>query len=147
MADVFKVADYIIGNCPVDNLKLQKMLYYSQGVHMVLNDGKELFPDEIEAWDYGPVINRVYQKYKNNGMSPLQIKTNDTSECCLETKEIASIDMVIEYYGSMSGASLVARTHNEEPWKNNYVPNYYHKIIPKKDIYDYFREALTFDEN
>ena len=35
------------------NLKLQKLLYYAQGLHLVLHDAP-LFGERIEAWQHGP---------------------------------------------------------------------------------------------
>ena len=39
---------------PVTNLRLQKLLYYSQAWSLVIR-GSELFSDDIEAWCWGPV--------------------------------------------------------------------------------------------
>jgi len=41
-------------------LALQKILYYIQGIYMVLF-GKELFSEECEAWIHGPVFKDVYE--------------------------------------------------------------------------------------
>ena len=47
----------------ITNLKLQKVLYFVQAYYLAkLN--RPLFPDNIEAWEYGPVIPSVYRKYK-----------------------------------------------------------------------------------
>ena len=67
MATALEVADYIIKKIPVDNLTLQKLLYYSQATHLVKYDKKPLFHDDIEAWDIGPVVPSVYNKYKHHG--------------------------------------------------------------------------------
>ncbi|NJL77114.1 MAG: DUF4065 domain-containing protein [Saprospiraceae bacterium] len=45
------------------NLKLQKLLYYVQGVHLAAFDSS-LFEEEIVAWNYGPVVESVYQDFK-----------------------------------------------------------------------------------
>ncbi len=39
----------------VTPLKLQKLLYYCQGYALALT-GKPLFPEPVEAWRYGPVV-------------------------------------------------------------------------------------------
>lgn len=36
-------------------IKLQKLLYFAQGVHMVWNDGAKLFNEKIYHEKYGPV--------------------------------------------------------------------------------------------
>lgn len=111
IAKVFEVANYIIDTIPVDNLKLQKLLYYSQAVHMVLNDGERLFNDNIEAWQYGPVVVCVYRKYKRCGFDTIKQPKQPAIKSRLISNEIQSIDMVLQYYGGMSGVELIAKTH------------------------------------
>ena len=76
-ANVFDVANYFIGLSlknkldtdgtveGITNLKLQKILYFAQCAYLALYD-KPLFEDEVLAWEYGPVISSVYNKYKVN---------------------------------------------------------------------------------
>lgn len=40
------------------NMKLQKMLYYQQGLHLAYF-GTPLFDEDLEAWMYGPVVPSV----------------------------------------------------------------------------------------
>lgn len=56
---------------PLSNMKLQKLLYYEQGYHLAYFDAP-LFPDNFEAWLYGPVVPRVYDMFKSygNGLIP-----------------------------------------------------------------------------
>jgi uncharacterized phage-associated protein len=51
-------------------MKLQKLLYYAQGFAMVIL-GKPLFDEDFEAWDYGPVLRAVYDKFKGYGSGAL----------------------------------------------------------------------------
>lgn len=44
------------------NMKLQKLLYYAQSLHLAVY-GEPLFADEIQAWRYGPVCPPAYQLY------------------------------------------------------------------------------------
>ena len=58
----------------LSNMKLQKLLYYAQGLHLALGFGP-LFDDEIQAWTYGPVVADVYHEYKeygSGGISPTE---------------------------------------------------------------------------
>lgn len=57
---------------PISNLQLQKMLFFAQTKYMVSHQGKKLFSDDIYAWQYGPVIPRVYSAYSRNGGSPIE---------------------------------------------------------------------------
>lgn len=145
MCSALDVAKYITGAISVDALKLQKLLYYAQAVHMVLNNHELLFQEPIEAWQYGPVVREVYQKYKKFGLD--DIKPDYDTEIELKDNQRRSIDMTLEYYGTMSGVGLMKKTHNESPWKNNYE---YRKnnVIPNDEIYNYFVDKFDFeDEN
>lgn len=50
----------------ITNLKLQKLLYYIQGEYMAKMN-TPLFNDDFLAWEHGPIIREVYDKYKQNG--------------------------------------------------------------------------------
>jgi len=47
----------------ITDLKLQKLLYYAQGMSLGMR-GTCMFADPIEAWQHGPVVPHVYQIYK-----------------------------------------------------------------------------------
>ena len=72
MCNVFTVAFEICKNSGwnTSNLALQKLLYISQVFSLGQRD-KILFKDKIEAWDYGPVIPKVYHKFKLFYKSPI----------------------------------------------------------------------------
>lgn len=142
MSKVTDVAKYIINSMEVDNLKLQKLTYYSQAVHLVLNNKTPLFEEEIEAWQYGPVIPKLYSTYKKHGFDTIPHVGGGGH---LTSNEIHSIDLVLAYYGNMSGVELIGKTHQESPWRDVYKPNVKHIIISKDSIYDYFKKNLEFE--
>lgn len=145
MCKVMEVAEYIINTLDVDQLKLQKLLYYTQAVYMVRNESFEkcMFNNKIEAWMYGPVIPEVYRNYKKYSFDI--IPKNKVKKNILTTEQIQTIDMVLEYYGAMTGVELISRTHQEEPWKNVYVPNKKHIIITNESIYNFYKDKLQFN--
>ena len=57
---------------PISNLQLQKILYYLQ-VYFIQHEGIPLFEDEIEAWQFGPVIPEVYYEYCGFGGFEIQL--------------------------------------------------------------------------
>lgn len=70
-----QVADYVIAflaehGDPTTNLKLQKLLYYSQAWYLALYD-LPLFDDRIEAWVHGPVVPPVYGAFKGKEWQPI----------------------------------------------------------------------------
>jgi uncharacterized phage-associated protein len=141
MADALDVAKYIIKSLPTDNLKLQKLLYYSQAFHLVLYDKIPLFEDKIEAWDYGPVMLSVYKKYKRYGLDTIPPPNKDEVSA-LSLKEMKAVDMAIARFGVMSGPELINRTHHELPWKNAYKPKRPSGIITTDALYSFFKKSL-----
>ena len=69
MIDCFNVARYFIVRAYEDrieaemtNMKVQKLLYYAQSLHLALYD-EPLFGEEIQAWRYGPVCPPAYRTH------------------------------------------------------------------------------------
>jgi len=97
----------------LSNLKLQKLLYYSQAYYYAKYE-TPLFNEEILAWHYGPVIPMVYHKYKSFGKSGIPA---EDKEVRLLEKEKDMIDEVFDYFGQFSALKLVDMTHSEKPWQ------------------------------
>ena len=146
MTTAFEVAKYIAKSLPVDNLKLQKLLYYSQAVHLVLHDKQPLFSEDIEAWDYGPVVPPVYQKYKQYGFDIIPFPVID-EQSALNLDEMKAVDMALACFGTLSGPDLISQTHIEPPWKNAYKPGRPSQVISTVSIYDFFKKNLEFTQD
>ena len=101
------VAEYITP------LKLQKLLYYIQGMSLRIY-GKPAFLNNISAWQYGPVVEDVYQQYK--GHNPISTPKIDYVVCD-GLKKI--IELVVASYGQIEAGSLIDLTHDEDPWINS----------------------------
>ncbi|EIE4349702.1 DUF4065 domain-containing protein, partial [Listeria monocytogenes] len=70
------MAGYIINYCKeknyvINNLKLQKLLYYAQAKSLV-EKSRPLFKENIEKWKLGPVVPEIYHLYKNYGAKNIQ---------------------------------------------------------------------------
>ncbi len=91
-------------------LKLQKLLYYIQGMALRIY-GKPAFTNNISAWQYGPVVEEVYQQYK--GRNPITTPKTDY-EVSDGLKKI--IELVVSSYGQIEAGSLIDLTHDEDPW-------------------------------
>ena len=127
------VKEYNIVPEYITNLKIQKLLYYVQAISLQVFE-KIAFKEKIIAWSYGPVVNEVYQKYKENHSN--EIKTEE------KVKKLSSglekvINEVIDSYGSMEANKLIDFTHEEEPWKNTEI----NKEIKTDIIKDYFNKV------
>ena len=100
----------------ISNLKLQKLLYYAQGVTLALT-GNPLFPEAIEAWQHGPVVPSVYRKYKDSGAGPVKLDGGvDFDQFDENTREI--LNDVYQVYCQFSAWKLRNMTHDEPPWAN-----------------------------
>jgi len=82
MYSAINVAKYIIMRCnqqhkTISNLKLQKILYFVQAEFLVEKDSA-CFKEEIEAWDFGPVVPAVYHKYKVYGCASIPSIVEDS---------------------------------------------------------------------
>lgn len=138
---IFKTAE------EVTPLALQKMLYFIQGIYMVLF-GVELFSEDCEAWAHGPVFREVYDVFKNFKYNPIDdtrfsMFQNRFSELSDNVKQV--INLVVESFGMYSGKTLEQITHNEAPWKDaraNCLPDEpSNEVISKEAIKKYFSEV------
>ncbi len=102
----------------LSNLKIQKLLYYAQGFSLALNH-TPLFEEKIVAWQYGPVVEEVYQELKSYSGSIPQFEGLDDSY--LTDGEIELLKEVYDVYGQFSATKLVEMTHNETPWKTTAI--------------------------
>jgi len=123
MSTAEKVANYFLAlqdhdaGDSISHMKLQKLVYYAQGVSLALR-GEELFPERVEAWDHGPVVPDLYHRYKEHGSSPIPKTTIDADDYTNE--EIEILDEVYEVFGQFSAWKLRNMTHQEPPWKDAY---------------------------
>ncbi|MCQ2749896.1 MAG: DUF4065 domain-containing protein [Clostridia bacterium] len=99
-------------NCEyITHLKLQKLLYYVQGLCLSIF-GKPAFTSKIYAFKYGPIVDEVYDKYKTSGKSSISTprRVQELSEGLNEV-----IDIVLESYGKLDAYSLINFSHEEDP--------------------------------
>jgi len=130
----------------ITDLALQKILYYIQGIYVVLH-GVWIFEENFEAWVHGPVFDSVYDMFKVFGYTPiddsrfaiLKNRGNNLSET-----EKKVIDLVVNTFGMYSGKTLESLTHKEDPWliaREGYLDNEPSKeVISKSSIREYFEK-------
>jgi uncharacterized phage-associated protein len=119
MPNVTDVAKYLIHLAytagepdPITTLKLQKLLYYAQGIHLAVH-GKPFFPDKIKAWTDGPVVPAIWHEYKQYRVIPCADGVVD-----LSPSERVFLRQIWKLYGKYSGDELSHLTHDEPPWQN-----------------------------
>jgi uncharacterized phage-associated protein len=142
MLSAFDVAYYILAQADdeagdlISNLKLQKLLYYSQGFFLAVYD-EPLFKEPIEAWTHGPVVPSVYREFKKYGSCAIE-PPKDMDFGIFDDRTAALLDEVYAVYGQFSAWKLRNMTHEEPPWKN-----YRNSVIPHSALKEYFTTQLN----
>ncbi len=122
--DAIDIANEVLANTDtehgetISNLKLQKMLYYLQGFFIAAL-GRPLFDDPIVAWQYGPVVPRVYHHFKHLGQGAIPPPTDHEPLAFSENEESLFAE-VLEEYGQFSAIKLMKMTHQEKPWQKTF---------------------------
>ena len=129
----------------VTPLMLQKLLYFIQGIHLMLY-GKPMFAEECEAWGHGPVYREVYdlfRDFKYNPIDDARFAVLEGASEKLTDEERRVMDLVVNTFGMYGGKVLEKITHNEDPWmeaREGYpdsIPS--HETLSKKRIMEYYR--------
>lgn len=122
------VANFILDKAkeerlPIRQLKLQKLIYFCYAWYAG-NKGEELFSEDIEAWQFGPVVREVYLEFKGAGSTPITQKATELDwdtfeyiEPCVSNDVAEELQSVWDKYKAKSDAWLVEATHSAtEPW-------------------------------
>lgn len=135
MYSALQVAKYIIDKCtqerhPVSNLQLQKILYYIQ--KEFLQSGICAFDDDIEAWQFGPVVPAVYRQYCGFGAMPIRMRYNTI----INNEDRRIMNPIIERKRILNPWDMVSDTHRSgKAWDivyDNGIGD--HRIIPNELI-------------
>lgn len=139
MLSCYDVANYFIwlaneAKEDISNLKLQKLVYYSQGLYLALYK-KPLFPEVIQAWELGPVIAPLYYEYKGC----FRIKRLQEPELSqFSVDDLDFLNHIHKTLGGLSAKHLSDKTHDEEPWKE--TPRNHE--ITQKSMMNFFKPRL-----
>ncbi len=141
----FMIACSFIEKIPLSPMKLIKLVYIAYGWGLVFLNQK-LFNEDIEAWQYGPVIPSIYHEFKRFGKEPIDEMsvsmnemTGDLSVNRINLKEGNNIskllNLVWTYYRNYSAVELSDLTHQlGSPWDNAVKTNGYRSILNDDDI-------------
>lgn len=112
----------------ISHLKLQKLLYFFNGEYLVQTD-RPLIDEIFEAWQYGPIIRKVFDFYKDFGGKPLEThyfpvvirETKESKIFVVEDKDGEFWDIFKASwlkYGHLSAEQLSTLAHStDSPWK------------------------------
>ena len=134
--NVIDVSSYIINysnqiNHPINNLKLQKLLYYVQAATLV-EAGRKCFNSKIVAWQFGPAIPKAYHYYEEYGRNNIPNQGGyktiklDNKTLRMSYTQPAEIDYTIKriirnvvdsYLNITNPLELSKKTRKKSPWK------------------------------
>ncbi|EDN70714.1 conserved hypothetical protein [Beggiatoa sp. PS] len=121
----------------ISNLKLQKLLYYAKGFHQAIFE-EALFPENLWAWTYGPVVPEMYQAYKQYGKDPItQVEYDPTHR--FDEEQLELLNEVWSTFGQFSAWKLRDMTHNEKPWLDHEEDA---SMINDEELQDYFKTRI-----
>lgn len=139
------------GRADITPLKLQKLIYFLNGWHLAVT-GFPAIDEPVEAWKYGPVVESVYQEFKEFGRSGInryareydftsgEFKSYVVNKDQIKFYEI--MDAVWERYVGYSPLVLSAMTHQESsPWYAAYRRG--GGEISSTDIKNYFISTVV----
>ena len=93
----------------IDEMKLQKLLYFSQRECIAVTN-EPMFPESFEGWKYGPVCRELRGSITPDGIIDYDSDISD------ENKYI--VNNVIAEYGALASWKLSELSHREKSWLN-----------------------------
>ena len=147
MADARAVANKFIELAAADGgreltpMQLLKLTYIAHGYSLALRS-VELIDNEVQAWQYGPVIPALYHSIKHHrdgGVKP--IPRFEASE--LDDQECQLVEAVYAAYGHRTGIDLSNLTHQpNSPWSKVYKSNSLGLPISNDLIEDHYKDIV-----
>lgn len=144
MTSAEKAAEYILylsgqnAESDVTPLKLQKLLYFAEGLSLAIK-GESLFPEELEAWQLGPVVPCVYNEYKYAGRSSIECPADFDGDS-IGDDEKSIVKMTLDLYGQYAPWKLVEITHEEPPYIE--AKNSGGRVINKETMKKFFADLV-----
>lgn len=138
----------------ITNLKLQKLLYFLEAIYLIQNrDEKSLFDDDFYAWNFGPVSDVLYRRFKDYQNMDIQLNENDIGIAeSMRNENKKYIEILFQLLGDMTAYQLVTLSHlPSSPWaklNQKYNGNIDKNIqISKIETRDWFATLIGIEIN
>jgi uncharacterized phage-associated protein len=131
-------------------MKIQKLLYFAEGVYLAGCDDKELLEEKFQAWEFGPVLPSIYRRFKSFGRDSVPVEhpfaVPSTLVDDLDGSIKKAIDSVVEAFGSLAAAKLSNMSHAVNgPWAKTFDAQKVGLEIDKGEMRIYFRKLLKIE--
>lgn len=142
----FDVADWFIQNnldTPTNtwkgNMKLQKLLFFSQLIYMCKNNGKTMYQEKFSAFDNGMVLEPVRQEYLKHYS---KMKEASKSQIILPENVKEALKITVDIFGNCSADELSELSHQFKAWskylnlsiENNNYHNKEKAMVPYEEL-------------
>jgi uncharacterized phage-associated protein len=124
------------------NMQVQKLVYIAHG-YCLAALRSPLTYNNVHAWQYGPVIPKLYKQLAKYGAGVVTHSINTDDPSISEASEQFSIIKAVwEGYGHFSGGKLSGITHQDgSPWSITWAADPY-GVIPPSLIADHYKSLL-----
>ena len=119
---------------PINNLKLQKLLYFVQ-VYVVKITGKRLFADDIEMWRHGANVPELYAQLKKYVSEPIYIGDSLFKDAqTIDSDHRALIKTILIHTHDKDGWELAQLIQQSELYKDTYITSNPHTVLSLEDL-------------
>ena len=130
------------------HLKIQKLLYYADGLNLVINNNP-LFKEKIYAWPHGPVVREVYEKLSGYGRNEINFDINEFAKIQKMNSDNSLYDLLVSVYDNYAGYTawqLREKSHVAGgPWQITVDTKGMQKEIDAKLIKRYFEKIVKVE--
>ena len=141
-----QVAEWIISknldnptNTFKGNMKLQKLLFFSQLIYMCKNNGETMYQEKFSAFDNGMVLEPIRQEYYHNYFT---MKQEAQKEVKLPEKVEEALNITMEIFGQCTADELSDLSHQFDSWSKflnlSIEENNYHNkekaLVPYEEL-------------
>jgi uncharacterized phage-associated protein len=131
------------GGRTLTNMQLQKLVYFAHGWQLALHK-HPLVREEVEAWEFGPVIPELYRSLMRWGADPVRQEIPGAPPEVLEPDAENVLEQIYEAYAHYPASVLSALTHRSgTPWAKVFNPGKRGLVINNDIIADHFGELAT----
>lgn len=139
IADFFIQKDHKLKDNP---MKLLKLVYISHGFYLAFTDSP-LIEEEVQAWQYGPVIPELYFRIKTGNVNVHHFHS-DYQRFLKDTEVHQLLEAIYKKYSKFSALELSNMTHQKDsPW--DITVSQFKSKIDNQIIKEHYRKLLGYD--
>lgn len=142
--DARQIANWFITRAKQDGrtlsiMSLLKLTYIAHGWHLE-TQGAPLIADEIQAWQYGPVIPSVYNEFRTQKLAVTKVSNSKTDWIGIDQADEILLEQIWTIYGKVSPFKLSEITHLAGgPWDIATRTGGFYAKIPDDVILEHYR--------